>query len=58
MKKQSNIAQIAIFFAIMLVIHLLSSVIFTYFLSRLNQRLFIFQLLLPVSFMDQKLGHF
>ena len=31
MKKQSNIAQIAIFFAIMLVIHLLSSVIFNLF---------------------------
>ena len=28
MKKQSKIAQIAIFFAIMLVLHLLSSVIF------------------------------
>ena len=31
MKKQSNIAQVAIFFAIMLVIHLLSSVIFNLF---------------------------
>ena len=54
MKKQSNIAQIAIFFAIMLVIHLLSSVIFNLFLFRSNQRLSTFPLLLQVFYMDQR----
>ena len=50
MKKRSNIAPIAIFFATMLVVHYMSSLIFNIFHSQSNQPSFIFlSLLLALS---------
>ena len=50
MKKRSNIAPIAIFFATMLVIHFLSSLILTFFHFRSNRPSFIFLSLLLALF--------
>ena len=56
MKKRSNIAPIAIFFATMLVIHFLSSLIFNLSHFQSNQPLFIFLSLLPALFTVHELG--
>lgn len=53
MRKQSSVAQIAIFFAIMLVLHLLSSVIFNLLPVPIKPTISTFRSLSPASSTDR-----